>query len=129
MATLVIGRPSCVRQESGARSVAGHAGRDTYGVVAILRGGELGPERDFPESKDRGLPATAVISEVCTAALEVECCRLADQLAEQVGQESTHEGRAVAKSSLLFASFRACLPWRPAARLTCRPCCHLLERN
>lgn len=51
------------QQESGARSVAGHAGRDTYGVVAILRGGELGPERDFPESKDRGLPATAVISE------------------------------------------------------------------
>lgn len=57
-------RPSCCvsTQERGTRTSAG-AGRDTCDVAATLRGGELGPKRDFTESTDRGSPAT-VISEV-----------------------------------------------------------------
>lgn len=50
-------------QERGARTVPGRAGRDACDVAAILRGGELGPKRDVPDSDDRGSPAT-LISEV-----------------------------------------------------------------
>lgn len=58
-------RSSCFvsTQERGARTVPGHAGRNACDVAAVLRGGELGPKRDFPESNARGSPAT-VMAEV-----------------------------------------------------------------